>query len=109
MTNYQFTKIRQQFDSPAIAEIEEAVAQQFSSGKLQIRPGARIAIAAGSRGVANIARIVRAVAEAVKAQGGEPFIFPAMGSHGGATAEGQREILAAYGITEATMGCPIRS
>jgi hypothetical protein len=109
MTNYQFTKIRQQFDRLVIADIEQAVAQQFTSGKLQIAPGARIAIASGSRGVANIARITRAVAAEVRARGGEPFIFPAMGSHGGATAAGQREILAAYGITEETMDCPIRS
>ncbi len=109
MTNCQFTKIRQRFDCPTLANLEQAVAQQLNSGKLQISPGARIAIAVGSRGVANIARITRAVTDGVKAQGGEPFIFPAMGSHGGATAEGQREILATYGITEATMDCPIRS
>ncbi|HZS07099.1 MAG TPA: DUF2088 domain-containing protein [Blastocatellia bacterium] len=109
MTNYQFTKVRQHFDCQAIADVEQAVAEQLGSGKLQITPGARIAIAAGSRGVANIARITRAVAAAVKSAGGDPFIFPAMGSHGGATAEGQREILASYGITEEAMGCPIRS
>jgi len=109
MTNYQFTKIRQRFDCLALADIEQTIAQQLNSGKLQISPGARIAIAAGSRGVANIARITRAVADAVKAKGGEPFIFPAMGSHGGATAEGQREILASYGITEAAMDCPIHA
>jgi hypothetical protein len=107
--NYQFTKIRHQFNRQAVADIERTVAQQLNSGKLQIRPGARIAIAAGSRGIANIARIVGAVVAAVKAMGGDPFVFPAMGSHGGATAEGQRGILASYGITEAAMGCPIRS
>jgi hypothetical protein len=109
MTNYQFTKIRQRFDAQAITDIEGAVAQQFSTAKLRIQPGARIAIASGSRGIANIARITAAVAAAVKAQGGEPFIFPAMGSHGGATADGQREILASYGITEERMSCPVRS
>lgn len=109
MTNYQFTKVRQRFDTQTIADAEQAVAQQFNAGKLHIKPGARIAIAAGSRGIANIARITGAVAAAVKAQGGDPFIFPAMGSHGGATAEGQREILASYGITEERMGCPVRA
>jgi hypothetical protein len=108
MTNYQFTKIRQQFERVALTELEQSVAQQVGA-KLQCAPGARIGIAAGSRGVANIARITKAVADAVKAKGGVPFIFPAMGSHGGATAEGQREILATYGINEETMGCPIRS
>jgi hypothetical protein len=107
--NYQFTKISQQFNRPAVADIERTVSQQLNSGKLQIPPGARIAIGAGSRGIANIARIVRAVAAAIKAMGGDPFVFPAMGSHGGATAEGQREILASYGITEDAMGCPVRS
>lgn len=109
MNNYPYTKIRQQFARPMVAEIEQTVAQQLHSGKLRFAPGARIAIAVGSRGIANIARIAKAVAAAVKAQGGEPFIFPAMGSHGGATAEGQREILAAYGVTEQAMGCPVRA
>lgn len=109
MNNYPYTKIRQHFARPIVAEIEQTVAQQLNSGKLQFAPGARIAIAVGSRGVANIARIAKAVAVAVRAQGGEPFIIPAMGSHGGATAEGQREILAAYGVTEQAMGCPIRA
>lgn len=108
MNNHQFTKIRQQFDNAALTNIEQTVAEQVGA-KLNIAPGARIAVTAGSRGVANIARITKAVADAVKAKGGEPFIIPAMGSHGGATAEGQREILASYGIAEDTMGCPVRS
>ncbi|MBI3428349.1 MAG: DUF2088 domain-containing protein [Acidobacteria bacterium] len=107
MTNYQFTKIRQQFPRTVLANIEQTVAQQLE--KLQIKPGARIAVGAGSRGIANIARIAKAVVAAVKAKGGEPFIFPAMGSHGGATGLGQAEILASYGINAETMGCPIRS
>ena len=109
MNNYLFTKIRQQFDRPTIADVELAVTQQLNSDKLRFAPGARIAITSGSRGVANIARITKAVVDAVKAKDGAPFIIPAMGSHGGATAEGQQEVLASYGITEAAMGCPIRS
>lgn len=108
MSEYLFTKIRQQFDSTSLSDIEQTVIEQVSA-KLNIAPGASIAIGTGSRGVANIARIVGAAVNAVKAKGGVPFIFPAMGSHGGATAEGQQEILASYGITEETMGCPIRS
>ncbi len=107
MTNYAFTKVRQEFPREAVANIEQTVAQQME--KLTITPGANIAIGAGSRGVANIARIVKAVVDTVKAKGGNPFIFPAMGSHGGATDEGQAEILASYDITAATMGCPVRS
>jgi hypothetical protein len=109
VNNYLFTKIRQQFDRPTIADVELAVTQQLNSDKLRFAPGARIAITSGSRGVANIARITKAVVDAVKAKDGAPFIIPAMGSHGGATAEGQQEVLTSYGITEAAMGCPIRS
>jgi uncharacterized protein (DUF362 family) len=76
---------------------------------LRIRPGARIAIAAGSRGIANLPAIVRATVAGVRALGGEPFVVPAMGSHGGATAEGQAELLADLGVTEAAIECPIRS
>ena len=75
----------------------------------RIRPGMRIAITAGSRGIRNVDEITRSVAVCVKARGAQPFIVPAMGSHGGATAEGQRELLAGYGITEKKMGCPILS
>ncbi len=108
MNDYQFTKIRQQFAREALADIEQTVHQQVTA-KLKIAPGANIAITVGSRGVNNIARIAKATADAVKTCGGAPFIIPAMGSHGGATAEGQREILASYGVTEEAMGCPIRS
>ena len=74
-----------------------------------LEPGARIAIGVGSRGIANIATIVRAVVDYWKGAGFRPFLFPAMGSHGAATAEGQADVLAHYGIHEATMGCPVIS
>jgi hypothetical protein len=74
-----------------------------------VTPGARVAIGVGSRGIANIATIVRAVVDFWKRQGCHPFIFPAMGSHGAATAEGQADVLAHYGVHEATMGCPVIS
>jgi hypothetical protein len=109
MMEHEFTKVRQHFDSASIGDVELAVARQLESGKLQIARGANIGIAAGSRGIANIARIIKVIAAFIKSRGGVPFVFPAMGSHGGATADGQREILAAYGITEAAMGCPIRA
>ena len=75
----------------------------------RIKPGMRIAITAGSRGIRNVDEITRSVVACVKSYGAEPFIVPAMGSHGGATAEGQKELLAGYGITEEKMGCPILS
>ncbi|MBR3108211.1 MAG: DUF2088 domain-containing protein [Clostridia bacterium] len=75
----------------------------------RIKSGMRIAITAGSRGIRNVDEITRSVVACVKSYGAEPFIVPAMGSHGGATAEGQRGVLAGYGITEETMGCPILS
>ena len=74
-----------------------------------IRPGMSIAITAGSRGIANVDIITRAIVDFVKSRQAKPFIVPAMGSHGGATAGGQLEILAGYNITESSMGCPICS
>ena len=72
-------------------------------------PGSRIAVGVGSRGIANIATIVRAAVDYWKEAGHHPFIFPAMGSHGAATAAGQADVLAHYGIHEATSGCPVVS
>lgn len=74
-----------------------------------ITRGGRVAITAGSRGIANIPAILKACGDTVRDLGGEPFVMPAMGSHGGATAEGQREVLAGYGITRETVGMPIVS
>jgi hypothetical protein len=73
----------------------------------RVRTGDRVAVTAGSRGIANIAVAVKATVDHVRAVGGEPFIVPAMGSHGGGTAAGQTDLLASFGITEAFCGCPI--
>ncbi|MGA2195457.1 MAG: hypothetical protein ABSH40_09325 [Bryobacteraceae bacterium] len=75
----------------------------------RVKPGARIAIGVGSRGIHNIAAIVQGVVRYWQEQGMRPFLFPAMGSHGAASAEGQADVLAHYGITEAAMGCPLVS
>ena len=75
----------------------------------RIFPGANIGITCGSRGVANIAIITKAIVDFVKEAGGQPFVFPAMGSHGGATVEGQLEVLTGYGVTEEFLGCPIKA
>lgn len=80
--------------------------EQFAS---LIKPGMEIAVTAGSRGIRNVDIITRAIVDFIKSCGAKPFIVPAMGSHGGATAEGQLEVLSSYGITPETMGCPIRS
>ena len=92
-------------------EIEGAIFHEISrSGMaLRIRPGMRVAITAGSRGIRNVDEITRSIAAFVKSRGAIPFIVPAMGSHGGATAEGQTELLAGYGITPDAMGCEILS
>ncbi len=87
--------------------VERELSQEAFASK--IRPGMRIAITAGSRGIRNVDVITKAIVDFVKKQGAEPFIVPAMGSHGGATAEGQLEILESYNITPETMGCPIKS
>ena len=89
------------------AKIHAELSREPFSGK--IMPGMNIAITAGSRGVANVAIITRAICDFVRSRGAIPFVVPAMGSHGGATAEGQLEVLAGYGITPESMGCEIRS
>src|SRR5688572_30424602 len=102
-------RVRQRFDAPELTDIGAEVEAQLGHLKGQLRPGMRVGITAGSRGVANIATILRAAGDAVRRLGGEPFIIPAMGSHGGATADGQVEMLAGYGVTEASTGLPIVS
>ncbi len=91
--------------------IGKAIADEINRSGMaeRIRPGMRIAITAGSRGIRNVDEITRSVVACVKARGATPFIVPAMGSHGGATAEGQKELLKGYGITEEKMGCEILS
>ena len=92
-------------------EIEAAIFHEVrrSGMDLRIRPGMRVAITAGSRGIRNVDEITRSIAAFVKSRGAVPFIVPAMGSHGGATAQGQTELLAGYGITPDAMGCEILS
>jgi hypothetical protein len=105
----RLTKIRQSFDRPRLADATATTREQLARFRPMVKPGMSIAIAAGSRGIPGIAAIVRHVVEFVKSCGAMPFIVPAMGSHGGATADGQQRILADYGITEAAMGAPVRS
>ena len=103
--------VRQRFATPRIANVGKAVVEQFLRPEVRatVKPGMSIAVGCGSRGVANIAECAKQVVAELKALGARPFIFPAMGSHGGATPAGQREVLEGYGITEEFVGCPIHS
>ena len=102
--------IEQVWDTDPIADVRAAAAAAFGDLPTdEIPDGGEVALGVGSRGIANLPAIVSGVVSAVKGAGFEPFVFPAMGSHGGATAEGQREMLAELGVTEETIGCEIRS
>jgi len=103
--------VSQNFPDRAIRDIPAEVRRQLSESPFaaRLKPASRVAIGVGSRGIANIATIARSVVEYWKSAGMRPFIFPAMGSHGAATAEGQADVLAHYGIVDETMGCPIIS
>ena len=102
-------KIRQTFPRARVADLPRAVAQALGAAALPIKRGDTVAVGAGSRGIANIDVIVGATVRWLRDLGAKPFVFPAMGSHGGGTSEGQLSVLAHYGITEATMGCPLRA
>jgi hypothetical protein len=103
--------VRQNFPDRRIQDVGAEVRRELAASPFasRLRPGARVAIGVGSRGISNIATIARETVAYWKAQGMQPFLFPAMGSHGAATAEGQADVLAHYGIIEQTMGCPIVS
>lgn len=101
-------RLRQDFPRSAPLDIPAAVAREFALLRPGLKRGARIAVGVGSRGITNLTTIVAAVLGELRAAGAVPFILPAMGSHGGATPDGQREILAGYGITAETMGVPVR-
>jgi len=103
-------RIRQHFDCTTVNDIRKAVLEKLSNRSWnQIDPGHSVAIAVGSRGIANIAEISKSVVEFLKSLDARPFIFPAMGSHGGATAEGQVAVLAQLGVTDSYVQAPIRS
>ena len=102
-------RVKQAFHGPTVENVPVAVRTALGRLALPVKAGQSVALTVGSRGVVNIDAIARATVEHVKALGAHPFIIPAMGSHGGGTAEGQRSVLEHYGVTEATMGCPVRA
>ncbi len=103
--------IEQQFDEQQIDDVAATVVLEMAQLKLatKVQPGQTVAITGGSRGIANIALVIGIIVSELKKLGAVPFVFPSMGSHGGATAEGQLRVLANLGITEASIGCPIKS
>ncbi len=104
-------RLRQKFPRPRVEDVPGTVHLQLHKLHLErfLRPGQEVAITAGSRGIAHIDQILRAVVDHLKSLGAKPFLVPAMGSHGGGTAQGQLQVLATYGITPERMGCPIRA
>jgi Lactate racemase N-terminal domain len=104
-------RIKQSFNTRPIKDIPAEVRNEFAGLQPQkmIARGDTVAITAGSRGIANLAVILGEIVQELKKIGAKPFIVPAMGSHGGATAEGQKKILEHYGITKKAMGVPVKS
>ncbi len=107
----KMSKVQQVFNSDKVDDIPKVIADEFLKSEIAscIQPGKKIAVGCGSRGIANIAVIVKSTIQELKARGADPFIFPCMGSHGGATAQGQRQVLEDFGITESAMGVEIKS
>ncbi len=104
-------RLRQEFDDPTLDDVPAEVEAQLSSLSLgkRVASGQTVAITVGSRGIANIRHIIKALVDHLKRVGAEPFIVPAMGSHGGGTVEGQLKIIESNGINERFCGCPIRA
>lgn len=105
------TRARQDLPKEALGDLDGEIRRALAGAGLDqvVKPGMRVALTAGSRGIAEIPRILAIVVRAVREAGGDPFIVPAMGSHGGATVEGQLEVLQGYGIDEQSIGAPIRA
>src|SRR3954471_7879555 len=103
--------VGQKFADARLPDVRQETRRQMQQSGFasQLQPAGRVAIGVGSRGIANIASIVHGVVDYWRGHGMEPFIFPAMGSHGAATPAGQADVLGRFGITEPAMGCPIVS
>src|SRR5205085_9317971 len=101
--------VRQHFPKSPPVDVRSTLREQWAKAPIQLKSGASIAVAVGSRGITNLQSVVACVIDLLKSAGAKPFIVPAMGSHGGATPEGQTEILAEYGVSEARLGVPIKA
>lgn len=99
--------VRHRGPMPEVADVAGHTVRALEPLRHRIRPGDRVAVTAGSRGIHDLATVVRSAVDWLRATGAEPFIVPAMGSHGGGTADGQRSVLADLGVTEETMGVPV--
>jgi hypothetical protein len=108
-SNPKLVKVKIRFNDYCIDDIYSKVQDEMANSGVSIKKGSNIALAVGSRGISNINLIVKAVADYVKSVGATPFIVPAMGSHGGATAQGQKKVLEEYGVTEEFTGAAIKS
>jgi hypothetical protein len=107
----RMANVRQKFEAQRLTDIGAAVTREFQRPEIRgrVQRGQVVAVGCGSRGIANIAEIAKCVIRELRALGAQPFVFPCMGSHGAATAEGQKKVLESYGITEAATGAPIRA
>ena len=105
----QTFRFRQPVDKTVLSDPYAETRREMRNLRLSVEPGQTIAVTASSRGIFDIVPIIRAVVDHFKERGLEPFLVPAMGSHAGGTAESQRQLLFDYGLTEITLGCPIRS
>lgn len=103
------SRVRFDWPSPTLADTASAARAAVDYFAAPLRPGMRVAVAVGSRGIARLPAIVAAVVDDLRGRGAQPFVVPAMGSHGGATGEGQQAVLRELGVDEASAGCPIRS
>lgn len=101
--------VRQKLDAPQVDDVASATAAALEPLRGRVSAGMRVALTAGSRGIHDKATVLRAAGEWLRSVDAEPFVVPAMGSHGGATAEGQVQLLADLGMTEASMGMPVRA
>jgi hypothetical protein len=102
-------RIRQNFPRTSAVDVRAELRREFAKLRSGLQVGARIGVGVGSRGITNLQAIIAGVLDELRTAGTRPFIIPAMGSHGGATPEGQRDVLATYGITEQSMGVPIHA
>ena len=101
--------VRQHVRGPRVDDVAASVLEGLRSLEVAVQPGQTVAITGGSRGITDAVTAIRTVASFMRELGASPFLVPAMGSHGGGTAEGQRAVLESYGMTEAAIGCPIRA